>query len=62
MKEKFIAVLELFEEDQLTSPLAYRPFSEIKGKLQNLNLDKTTIYYRSPDFEGKAEEDLFHFC
>ncbi len=54
MKEEFIAVLELFDEDELNSPLPHKPFSEIEGKLKNLNLDKTNIYYSSPDFEGKA--------
>jgi len=54
MKEEFIAVLKLFDEDELNSPLAHRPFSEIEVKLKKLNLHKTTIYYRSPDFEGKV--------
>jgi hypothetical protein len=53
MKKDFIAVLDLFNEAELKSPLPHKAFNDIEAELKDLNLDKTSIYYCSPDFEGK---------
>lgn len=50
---EFIEVLKLFSQEELNSALPRKKFAKIEMDLKAINLDKTKIYYCSPQYNGK---------